>query len=114
VQSLEKNFYLGTPSSFDHDFTPLVVVNKVGLPCVALPTLLSFPHSHAFKDGGLEKIWDSHSSSMEEPLQMRRNEPWGSTLTPHLCKAFLKEFVGRYWGKLWISIASHGFSCWFW
>jgi hypothetical protein len=44
----------------------LVVVNKVGLPIIALPTLLSFPHFRAFKNGGPRMIWDSHSSSMEK------------------------------------------------
>jgi hypothetical protein len=51
-----------------HDeWPPLVVVNKVGLPQVALPTFLSFPHFHAFRNGGLGMIWDSLSSSMKEP-----------------------------------------------
>jgi hypothetical protein len=44
------------------------MVNKVGLPQVALPTFLSFPHSHAFWDGGLGMVWDSKSSfHMEKP-----------------------------------------------
>ncbi len=67
VQSLEKDFYLGTPGSFDHDFTSLAMVNRVGLPRVVILRLLNFPHSHAFRDGGPKKIWDSHSSNMEEP-----------------------------------------------
>jgi hypothetical protein len=51
-----------------HDeWPPLVVVNRVSLPQVALPTLLSFPHSHAFKNGAPWLIWDSHSSSIEKP-----------------------------------------------
>jgi len=49
------------------DQPPLDVVNRVGVPQTTLPTLLSFPHSHAFKNGGLGMIWDSHSSNMEEP-----------------------------------------------
>jgi len=51
-----------------HDDQPsLAMVNKVGLPIIALPTLLSFSHSHAFRNGGLGMIWDSHSSNMEKP-----------------------------------------------
>jgi len=51
-----------------HDEWPsLVVVNRVSLPQVDLPTPLSFPHSHAFRNGGPWMIWDSHSSSMEKP-----------------------------------------------
>ncbi len=96
------------------DQPPLVVVNKIGFPRAALPTLLSFPHSHAFKDGGPTMIWDSHSSSLANPLQIKRNRPWGFALAPQLWKAFLKEPIGKFWGKLWISIVSHGFSIWTW
>jgi hypothetical protein len=32
-----------------------------------LPTLLSFPHFHAFWDGNPSMIWDANSSKMEEP-----------------------------------------------
>jgi len=45
---------------------------------------------------------------------MRRNRPWGSTLAPQLYKAVPKELVGGFWGKLWISTASHGFFFWSW
>jgi len=48
------------------------MVNKVGLPQVALPTFLSFPHFHAFRNGGLGMVWDSHSSSMEKPNAYER------------------------------------------
>jgi hypothetical protein len=66
------------------DRRPLVVVNKVGLPRVALPTFLNFPHFHAFRNGGLGMIWDSHSSSMEEPNVDERERAMGfhtSTIT---------------------------------
>jgi len=46
------------------DWPPLVVVNKVGLPWTTLLPSLNFPHFHAFKDGGLRRFWDSHSSNM--------------------------------------------------
>jgi hypothetical protein len=77
VQSLEKDFYLGTFGFFYYDFTPLAVVNRVGLPRATLPTLLNFPHSHAFTDGGLEKIWDSHSFSMEDPITNEKEQAMG-------------------------------------
>jgi hypothetical protein len=50
-----------------NDQPHLAMVNTVGLPQTTLPTFLSFPHFHAFRNGGLRMIWDSHSSSMEEP-----------------------------------------------
>jgi hypothetical protein len=40
---------------------------------------------------------------------MRGNGPWGFILAPHLCKACFKEPISIFWGKLWTSIASHGF-----
>jgi len=43
------------------------MVNKVGLPQITLLTFLNFPCFHAFKNGGLGIIWDSHSSKMEKP-----------------------------------------------
>ncbi len=47
-------------------------------------------------------------------MQMKGNGPWGFTSTPQLCKAFSKEPIGRFWGKLWISITSHQFLAWSW
>jgi len=46
---------------------------------------------------------------------MSNNGPWGfGTFAPSLCQIFLKEPIGRFWGKVWISIASHGFLVWPW
>jgi len=59
------------------DQPPLVMVNRVGLPQVALPTFLSFSHSHAFKNGGPRMIWDSRSSIMEEPNVNEREQTMG-------------------------------------
>jgi hypothetical protein len=53
------------------------MVNKVDLPQAAILTFLSFPHSHAFKNGGLGTIWDSHSSNMEEPNAYEREHAMG-------------------------------------
>jgi hypothetical protein len=47
-------------------------------------------------------------------MQMRGNGPWGFAPAPQLCNPFFKELVGGFWGKLWISIVSHGFSVWSW
>ncbi len=53
------------------------MVNRVGLPRVALPTFLSFSHFHAFRNGGLGMIWDSHSSSMEKPNANEKEHAMG-------------------------------------
>jgi hypothetical protein len=36
--------------------------------------LLSFPCFHAFKNGSPRIIWDFNSSTMEDPMRMRK--PW--------------------------------------
>jgi hypothetical protein len=53
-----------------------------------------------------------HSSSMEESNANERKCAMGFYIGTTMCKAFLKEFVGRFWGKLWILITSHGFLVW--
>ncbi len=47
-------------------------------------------------------------------MQMSMNGPCSFALAPPLCQIFKKEFVGRFWVKLWISIVSHGFFVWPW
>jgi len=41
-----------------NDLPPLAVVNKIGLPRAALPTLVSYPASHAYRQGGSGLVWD--------------------------------------------------------
>jgi hypothetical protein len=41
-----------------NDLPPLAVVNKVGSPRAALPTLVSFTASHAYRQGGSGLVWD--------------------------------------------------------
>jgi len=41
---------------------------------------------------------------------MRGYMPWGSTFALHMCKAFSKEHVGRFWDELWISRTLDGVS----
>ena len=44
---------------YHDDQAPLTVVNCKGKPRRALPMLVSFAHSCAFKDNGLGLVWDS-------------------------------------------------------
>jgi hypothetical protein len=53
-------------------------INRVRLPWVALPTFLSFPHSHAFRDGKPKMIWNSHSLQLKEPNIDEREQNMGS------------------------------------
>jgi hypothetical protein len=39
--------------------SPMAVVNQVGQPRMALPTFVSFPASHAYREGGFGLVWDT-------------------------------------------------------
>ncbi len=41
--------------------SPMAVVNQVGQPRMALPTFVSFPASHAYREGGIGLVWDTCS-----------------------------------------------------
>ncbi len=71
---------------------------------------MSFPHSHAFLNGGPRMIWDLHSSSMEEPNVDEKERAMGFRTSTIVVQGFSKEFVGG----LWISTTSHGFLTWYW
>ena len=49
-----------------NDQPPLAVVNQVGMPRLALPTLVSYPGSHAFQDHEPELVWDTTTHRLEE------------------------------------------------
>ena len=56
------------PRRVNHDDqAPLAVVNRKGEPRRALPTLVSYAQSYAFKDNGPGLVWDSISQEMVEP-----------------------------------------------
>jgi hypothetical protein len=38
----------------------MVVVNRMGQPRMVLPTFVSFPASHAYREGGLGLVWDTY------------------------------------------------------
>jgi hypothetical protein len=47
--------------------SPMVVVNQVGQPRMALPTFVSFLTSHAYKEGGPRLVWDTCSQRFVKP-----------------------------------------------
>ncbi|PTQ28729.1 hypothetical protein MARPO_0156s0026, partial [Marchantia polymorpha] len=49
------------------DRSPMALVNHVGQPRMALPTLVSYPASHAYRDGGPRLLWDSTLHQLVEP-----------------------------------------------
>jgi hypothetical protein len=49
------------------DRSPMAMVNRVGQPRMALPTFVSSPASHAYREGGPELVWDTCSQQLMEP-----------------------------------------------
>ena len=49
------------------DRPPLVMVNQVGTPRAALPTLVSHPASYAYREGGPGLLWDESLGALVEP-----------------------------------------------
>ncbi len=41
------------------DRSPMTVVNRMAQPRITLPTFVSFPVSHAYKEGGSGLVWDT-------------------------------------------------------
>ena len=59
------------------DELPLALVNKVGAPRGALPTLVTYPESYAFRARGPGMVWDSSTQSYEEPNADERERAIG-------------------------------------
>jgi site-specific DNA-cytosine methylase len=59
------------------DRSPMVVVNQVGQPRMALPTFIGFPTSHAYREGGPGLIWDTCSQWLVEPNANERERAMG-------------------------------------
>jgi hypothetical protein len=73
---------------YNDDQAPLAVVNYKRKPQRALPTLVSFACSYAFKDNGPGLVWDSIIQEMVEPNADERERamgfPTGTTNIPGL------------------------------
>ncbi|BBN08134.1 hypothetical protein Mp_4g09160 [Marchantia polymorpha subsp. ruderalis] len=59
------------------DRSPMALVNHVGQPRMALPTLVSYPASHAYRDGGPGLLWDSVLHQLVEPNADERERAMG-------------------------------------
>ncbi|OAE34605.1 hypothetical protein AXG93_167s1160 [Marchantia polymorpha subsp. ruderalis] len=53
------------------------VSTKEGQPRMALPTLVSYPTSHAYRDGGSGLLWDSTLHQLVEPNVDEREHAMG-------------------------------------
>ncbi|PTQ44536.1 hypothetical protein MARPO_0020s0163, partial [Marchantia polymorpha] len=59
------------------DRSPMALVNHVGQPRMALPTLVSYPASNAYRDGGPGPLWDSTLHQLVEPNADERERAMG-------------------------------------
>jgi hypothetical protein len=73
------------------DRSPMVVVNRVGQPRMALPTFVNFPTSHAYMEGSIRLVWDICLQWLVEPNTDEREHamgfPIGVTLVPSISEA---------------------------
>ena len=81
------------------DQPPLAVVNQVGMPRLALPTLVSYPGSQAFRDHGPGLVWDTTTRRLEEPRADERERamgfPTGTTAAPKLTESQRRQALGQ-------------------
>ena len=81
------------------DRSPMAVVNRVGQPMMALPTFVSFPSSHAFRDGGPGLVWDTRIRQLVEPSADERERAMGFatgvTAVPSISEASRRQVLGQ-------------------
>ncbi len=81
------------------DRSPMVVVNRVGQPKMALPTFVSFPTSHAYKEGGPGLVWDTCLQQLVEPNADERERAMGfltgMTSFPSISEASRRQVLGQ-------------------
>jgi hypothetical protein len=69
----------------------MAVVNRMGQPRMALSTFVSFPASHAYKEGGPGLVWDTCLQRLVEPNIDERERvmgfPTGVTSVPSIFEA---------------------------
>jgi hypothetical protein len=84
---------------YHNDQAPLAVVNRKGEPRRALPMLVSFARSYAFKDNGPGLVWDSTTQEMVEPNVDERERamgfPTGTTNVPGLSEHQQRFLLGQ-------------------
>ena len=81
------------------DQPPLAVVNQVGMPRLALPTVVSYPGSYAFRDQGPGLVWDTTTQRLEEPRADEHERAMGfstgTTATPEMTKVQRRQVLGQ-------------------
>ena len=81
------------------DQPPLAIINHVGMPRFAFPTLMSYPRSFAFRNGGPGLVFDNTSMRLEEPCANERERamgfPTGITCGPGLTESQRRHCLGQ-------------------
>jgi len=81
------------------DRSPMVMVNRVGQPRMALPTFVSFLASHAYREGGPRLVWDTCLQQLVEPNADERKRamgfPTGMTFVPFISEASRRQVLGQ-------------------
>ena len=82
-----------------NDQYPLTLVNHVRQPRLALPTLVSFPQSFAFRDGGPGMVFDANTRTLEEPCADERERAMGfltgTTCGPDVTESQRRHVLGQ-------------------
>jgi hypothetical protein len=77
----------------------MAVVNRMGQPRMALPTFVSFPASHAYREGGPGLIWDTCLQQLVEPNADEREHamgfPTGMTFVPSISEDSRRQVLGQ-------------------
>ncbi len=77
----------------------MAVVNQVGQPRMALPTFVSFPVSHVYKEGGFGLVWDTCLQRLVEPNIDERERAMGFptrvTLVPSISEVSCRQVLGQ-------------------
>jgi hypothetical protein len=81
----------------------MAVVNRVGQPRMALPTFVSFPASHAYREGGPRLVWDTCLQQLVEPNANERERAinevsYRNDICPFYFRGFTSTSVGPSYG----------------
>ncbi|PTQ33208.1 hypothetical protein MARPO_0091s0058, partial [Marchantia polymorpha] len=81
------------------DRSPMALVNRLGQPRMTLPTLVSYPASHAYRDGRPRLLWDSTVHQLVEPnadeIERAMEFMTGVTATASVLEASRRQVLGQ-------------------
>ncbi len=82
-----------------NDAPPFYPANAAGAPLSALPTIVAFPSSHAYRNGGIGMVWDDGMQALTEPNADERERALGyltgTTAAPGLNERQRRHLLGN-------------------